>query len=157
MSHPLRVALACVALTSGALAADTPAQRLPPAPSAVWVKRLFDSWRAPVPPRRLVGNIYYVGAIGVSSFLITTPEGHILLDTGFEDTVPIIQHGVEQLGFHLADIKFILTSHAHVDHAGGLALMKKLSGAQVLASAADARTLASGGADDYIQWPKETI
>src|SRR6187402_1415759 len=111
-----------------------------PAPMGVAaVRKLFDSWKAPVPPRHLVGNIYYVGASGVSSYLITTPEGHILLDTGFEDTVPIIQHGVEQLGFKLSDIKFILSSHAHIDHTGGHAAMKRLvPGATIVASEADA-------------------
>ena len=137
--------------------AQTGPGTLPAAPSSAWVKRLFDGWRAPVPPRHLVGNIYYVGAIGVSSYLITTAEGHILLDTGFDDTVPIIQRSVEQLGFRLADIKIIISSHAHVDHVGGHAAMKKLTGAQIYMSAADARTLESGGADDYIQWPKELI
>ena len=93
----------------------------------------------------------------MSSFLVSTPEGHILLDTGFEDTVPIIQRSVEQLGFTLTDIKFILSSHAHIDHVAGHALMKKLTGARVVASAGDAHTLESGGEDDYIQWPKDTI
>jgi metallo-beta-lactamase class B len=158
MSAPLlRRTLAVAALVAGASAAEPPSPTLPAAPSSVWVQRLFASWRAPVPPQHLVGNIYYVGAIGVSSFLITTPEGHLLLDTGFDDTVPIIQHSVEQLGFRVADIKFILSSHAHIDHVGGHALMKKLTGAQIVMSAADARTLASGGADDFIRWPKETI
>jgi metallo-beta-lactamase class B len=105
----------------------------------------------------LHANIYYVGAIGVSSYLITTPAGHVLLDTGFDDTVPIIRRSVEQLGFKLTDIKFILSSHAHIDHVGGHALMRKLTGAQILASAADARTLESGGAADYIQWPKDSV
>src|SRR4051812_47191603 len=68
--------------------AQTPA--LPAPMSVADVRKLFDPWKAPVPPRHLVGNIYYVGAIGVSSYLITTPTGHILLDTGFEETVPII-------------------------------------------------------------------
>ena len=145
-----------VALATFAGAAETP-RALPAAPNAAWVKRLFDGWRAPVPPRHLFGNIHYVGSIGVSSFLITTPEGHLLLDTGFDDTVPIIQRGVEQLGFKLADIKIILSSHAHIDHVGGHALMKKLTGAKIYASAGDARALESGGADDYIQWPKDTI
>ncbi|MEO6245646.1 MAG: subclass B3 metallo-beta-lactamase [Opitutaceae bacterium] len=156
MRFASRVAFASASLAVVLAAADTP-RGLPAAPDSAWVKRLFDSWRAPVPPRTLVGNIHYVGVSGVSSYLITTPAGHILLDTGFEDTVPIIQRGVEQLGFKLTDIKFILSSHAHIDHVGGHALMKKLTGAQIVASAADARTLASGGADDYIQWPKETI
>jgi len=157
MNYRLLFVLCWAAASIGARAAEVPSRGLPPSPSAVWVKRLFDSWRAPVPPKHLVGNIYYVGAIGVSSFLITTQEGHILLDTGFDDTVPIIQHSVEQLGFHVADIKLILSSHAHIDHVGGHALMKKLSGAQVVASAADARALASGGADDFLPWPKDTI
>jgi metallo-beta-lactamase class B len=127
---------------------------LPPPPELAASRRLFDSWKAPVPPRTLVGNIHYVGAAGVSSFLVTTPAGHILLDTGFEDTVPLIQRGVEQLGFRLADIKLILGSHAHVDHTGGHALMKKLTGAAIVSSAADARLLATGGADDYSPYPQ---
>jgi metallo-beta-lactamase class B len=115
----------------------------------------FKAWKEPVPPRHLVANIYYVGASGVSSFLITTPDGHILLDTGFEETAPLIQRSVEQLGFRLADVKLLLSSHAHVDHTGGHALMKQLTGARILASAADARLLESGGADDFIPFDPE--
>src|SRR5581483_1732556 len=115
----LMLLIAILGLARGVtVAAAEATPRLPPPPDSMWVKRLFDGWRAPVPPRHLVGNIYYVGAIGVSSFLITTPQGHILLDTGFDDTVPIIQHGVEQLGFKVSDIKFIISSHAHIDHVG---------------------------------------
>ena len=121
------------------------------------VRDLFDPWRPAVPPRHLIGNVHYVGAIGVSSFLITTPAGHILLDTGFEDTVPIIQRGVQQLGFKPGDIKFILSSHAHIDHTGGHAAMKRLTGATIVASAADARILASGCRDDFIPFPIDTI
>src|SRR5688572_2590429 len=130
-----------------------------PAPlSVVAVRKMFDAWKAPVPPRQLLGNIYYVGAIGVSSYLITTPEGHILLDTGFAETVPIILRGIEQLGFKAKDIKYILSSHAHIDHVGGHALMKAaVRDAQVVASAADARILESGGADDFTPFPRETI
>ena len=142
-------------LVAAAWPADPPA--LPPPPSRQWVNELFNGWKAPVPPRHLVDNVYYVGAVGVSSYLITTPAGHILLDTGFADTVPIIQHGVEQLGFKLTDIKFIMSSHAHIDHTGGHALMRQLTGAQVLASAGDARVLESGGADDFIPFPRDTI
>ena len=131
------------------------AQSAPLTPAAV--KIMFDAWKAPVPPRHLIANIYYVGAIGVSSFLITTPAGHILLDTGFDDTVPIIQKSVEQLGFKTSDIKIILSSHAHIDHVGGHAAMQRLTGAQIFASVEDAKTLESGGADDFIPLPRETI
>jgi metallo-beta-lactamase class B len=153
----IRFVILGLALVAQTAVAETTATALAPTPSSAWIKRLFDGWRAPVPPRHLVGNIYYVGAIGVSSYLITTVEGNILLDTGFDDTVPIIQRSVEQLGFRLADIKIILSSHAHVDHVGGHARMKQLTGARIYASAADARTLASGGADDFLQWPRETL
>jgi metallo-beta-lactamase class B len=147
-------------LVAGLLAGATAgagAVALPAALSATAVRSLFDPWKAPVPPRHLVGNLYYVGAIGVSSYLITTPQGHILIDTGFEETVPLIQRSVEQLGFKFTDIKIILSSHAHIDHAGGHALMKKLTGAQVIASAADADVLESGGEHDFLTWPRETI
>ena len=153
----IRFAMVSAALVAQMAIAQTTPSSLAPTPSSVWIKRLFDGWRAPVPPRHLVGNIYYVGAIGVSSYLITTSEGHILLDTGFDDTVPIIQQSIEQLGFRLADVKIMLSSHAHVDHVGGHARMKQLTGARIYASAADAQALASGGADDFLQWPKETI
>src|SRR4051812_33876920 len=98
MAHPMRAlrTLPCLWLVAALLALVAHAQTaaLPPPLTVVAVRKLFDSWKAPVPPRHLVGNIYYVGAIGVSSYLITTPEGHILLDTGFDDTVPLILHSV---------------------------------------------------------------
>jgi metallo-beta-lactamase class B len=137
---------------------ETPAPKtvaIPPAKDRGEITRMFDSWKAPVPPRHLVGNIYYVGAIGVSSFLITTPEGHILLDSGFDETEPIVENGVRQLGFKVADIKILLSSHAHLDHTGGHARLKRLTGAQVVASEADARILESGGTDDFIPIPKD--
>lgn len=120
-------------------------------------RRMFESWRKPVPPRRLIGNIHYVGLGGVCSFLITTPEGHILLDTCFEDSVPQICRNVEALGFKVADIKLILSSHAHSDHTGGHAAMQKATGAKIVASAADARLLETGGADDFSPFPRELM
>jgi metallo-beta-lactamase class B len=146
----------CAALVGVTRAADA-APALPAPTTREVAIRMIEAWKAPVPPRHLVANLYYVGAIGVSSYLITTPAGHILLDTGLADTVPIIQRGVEQLGFKLTDIKIILSSHAHFDHVSGHALMKRLTGAQVLASAADARVLESGGTDDFIPFPKDLI
>jgi metallo-beta-lactamase class B len=133
------------------------AGQLPVSKDKVAAEHLFESWKQAIPPRRIIGNIYYVGLSGVSSWLITTPEGHILIDTTFEDAVPKICRNIEQLGFKVGDIKLLLSSHAHVDHTGGHALMKKLSGARVLASAADAHLLETGGADDFSPFPKELL
>ena len=105
-------------------------------------------WNQPVKPFKVVGNVYYVGAAEVSSWLITTSQGHILLDSGFLETVPQIQQNVAQLGFRFADIKILLNSHAHSDHAGGLARLKELTGAKLMVSEGDVEQLARGGKDD---------
>ena len=102
----------------------------------------------PVKPYRVIGNIYYVGASDVSSFLITTPNGHILLDSGFIETVPQIKQNMAALGFRLGDIKVLLNSHAHVDHAGGFAELKRLTGAKLMTSEGDIPLLAAGGKGD---------
>ena len=107
------------------------------------------SWRQPVEPFRIVGNLYYVGSADLTSFLFVTPKGNILLDTGVPENVPQIKANVEKLGFHFNDIKILLNSHAHFDHAGGLAEVKKLTGAKFVASAGDAPELARGGRDDF--------
>ena len=102
-----------------------------------------------MPPFRILGNLYYVGAVEITSYLITTPEGHFLLDGGFVETAPQIERNIAQLGFKLSDVKFLLNSHAHYDHAGGLAELKKLSGAKFVASAGDAEMLKAGGHGDF--------
>jgi|SRR5262245_7836170 len=107
------------------------------------------SWNQPVKPYRVIGNIWYVGASGVTSFLITTSDGHILLDSGLPETVPLIKQNVEQLGFKQNDIKILINSHAHYDHAGGLAELKELTGAKLMATEADAALMARGGKDDF--------
>lgn len=112
-------------------------------------RNMADDWNRPVKPFRIVGNVYYVGASEVSSFLITTPEGHILLDSGLPETVPLIREGFKQLGFKLEDVKWLINSHAHFDHAGGLAELKTLTGAKLAATEADAAQLALGGKDDF--------
>jgi metallo-beta-lactamase class B len=109
------------------------------------------AWNRPVKPFRIIGNIYYVGAEGVASYLITTPQGHILLDSGFAETVPRIQDSVNQLGFKLEDVKVLINSHAHYDHAGGLAQLKKLTGARLMISEGDAKLISDGGRSDF-QW-----
>jgi len=93
---------------------------------------------------RLVGNIYYVGAKNIASYLITTPQGHILVDTGTTEMTPVITANVEKLGFKMRDIKIMLSSHAHFDHIGGHAAMKKLTGARLMAIKQDADALEAG-------------
>jgi metallo-beta-lactamase class B len=106
------------------------------------------SWNQPVKPFRIAGNLYYVGASDVTSYLVVTPGGHILLDSGLVETVPQIQKNIVQLGFRLEDVKILLNSHAHYDRAGGLALLKRLTGAKLMTSEADAVLLAAGGKGD---------
>lgn len=106
------------------------------------------SWNQPVEPFKIAGNVYYVGANEITSYLITTPKGHILLDGGFKETVPQISANIAKLGFKLSDVKYLLNSQAHYDHAAGLADLKSLTGAKMLASVEDAKLLARGGKDD---------
>jgi metallo-beta-lactamase class B len=89
------------------------------------------------PPHKIVGSIYYVGTRTLSSFLVVTPAGHILIDTTYERNVPTIQKSIEQLGFKTSDIKIILGNHAHGDHQEGDAAFKQITGAQVMAMAED--------------------
>ena len=93
------------------------------------------------PPHKIIGNIYYVGTRTLSSFLIVTPAGNILLDSTYERNVPVIRHSVEQLGFKFSDIKILLGNHAHDDHMEGDALVKELTGARVMAMAEDVPAL----------------
>ncbi len=106
-------------------------------------------WNQPVEPFRVVGNVYYVGASGVSSFLIATPEGHILIDAGFPETAPLVEASVRTLGFRLEDIRILLASHAHFDHTGGLAELKARTKARFLANPVEAGQFARGGKGDF--------
>jgi len=105
-------------------------------------------WNQPVKPFKIIGNVYYVGAAEVSSYLITTSQGHILLDSGFAETVPQIKQNVAQLGFRMEEVKVLITSHSHADHVGGIALLKQATGAKLMVSEADAEALARGGKND---------
>ena len=93
---------------------------------------------------RIVGNIYYVGASDLASYLIATPDGHILIDTGVAEMSSQIRHNVEALGFRMSDIKYLLASHAHFDHIQGHAVLKRMTGAQVLIMDADADAMEAG-------------
>lgn len=107
------------------------------------------SWNQPVTPFRMIGNIYYVGASDVTSYLIVTPKGLILLDGGFAETAPQVEANIRTLGYKLSDVKILLNSHAHYDHAGGLAELKRMTHATFEASAADSVLLANGGKGDF--------
>jgi metallo-beta-lactamase class B len=89
------------------------------------------------PPHKVIGNIYYVGTETLSSYLVTTPQGHILINTTYERNIPVIRDSVEKLGFKFTDIKIVLGSHAHADHQEGDALVKELTGAQIMAMEQD--------------------
>jgi metallo-beta-lactamase class B len=106
-------------------------------------------WQRPFEPHRVVGNVYYVGTYDLASFLITTPQGHFLINTGLANSVPLIRSGVEQLGFKFTDIRMLLTTQAHFDHVAGMAEMKRLSGARMLATAGDTPVLEDGGKSDF--------
>ena len=93
------------------------------------------------PPHKIIGNIYYVGSQSFGTFLVTTPAGHILINTDYERTVPVIRSSVEKLGFKFSDIKIVLGSHAHADHMEGDAMVKELTGAQVMAMEQDVPAL----------------
>lgn len=103
----------------------------------------------PVEPFKIIGNVYYVGASDVTSYLITSPQGHILIDAGFEETVPQIKANIAKLGFKIEDIKILLINHAHYDHCGGLAELKKLTNAKLYASPPDTPVLQDGGTSDF--------
>ena len=101
-------------------------------------------WNAPTEPFRMIGNVYYVGTDGLASYLITSPQGHILVDTVMPESTSQIKASIEKLGFKVGDIKYLLNTHAHIDHTGGLADMKQASGAQLIAGEAD-KPLLEGG------------
>jgi len=115
------------------------AERAPLDPFAV-----SGRWNKPFAPFTVIGNIHYVGTEGVSAFLITTPKGHILIDGILAQSVPQIIANIRALGFDIRDVKFLLNSHAHIDHAGGLAGLQRASGAKMVASAGDRPTLEAG-------------
>jgi metallo-beta-lactamase class B len=106
-------------------------------------------WTEPFPPYRIVGNVYYVGSKGLASYLISTSDGLILINSSLEASVPLIRASVEKLGFKFSDIKILLISHAHWDHCAGSALIKKLTGAKYMVMDADVPVVESGGKTDF--------
>ncbi|HEY2845462.1 MAG TPA: subclass B3 metallo-beta-lactamase [Bryobacteraceae bacterium] len=110
-------------------------------------------WNKPFPAHKVIGNIYSVGSEQLGSFLITTPAGHILINSDYEETIPVIRAGIESLGFKFSDVKILLGSHAHPDHMSGDALFKELTGAKVMAMEQDVpalRNMRQGGKEHPI-------
>jgi metallo-beta-lactamase class B len=128
-------------------------------PIAVLAVLLFGTWlpearvatkrggQQPAEPFRIAGNFYYVGANDLAAFLITGPEGHVVLDGGYPSTAPMIMASIAKLGFAITDVKVLLNSEPHGDHAGGLAALQQASGAELWASDASAGVIAHGGDD----------
>ena len=106
-------------------------------------------WSKPYQAFKIVGNLYYVGTHDLACYLITTPQGHILINTGLAASAPTIKSNIESLGFKLTDIKILLTTQAHYDHMGAMAAIKKMSGAQMIVNAKDSAVAADGGNSDY--------
>jgi metallo-beta-lactamase class B len=107
------------------------------------------AWNHPFPPHKIAGNLYYVGTSELSSYLVATPAGLILINASFEESVPVIRQSIEKLGFKFSDVKILLTSHAHDDHVAGSALVKKLTGAKLLVMAQDVPVVEAGGLGDF--------
>jgi metallo-beta-lactamase class B len=106
-------------------------------------------WTEPFPPFRIAGNLYYVGSKGLANYLITTPQGHILINSDLEANVPLLKASIEQLGFRFSDVKVLLISHAHWDHDAGSAKVKALTGATYMVMDADVPVVESGGKADF--------
>ena len=103
-----------------------------------------DGWNQPSAPITLFANTYYVGTAGLSAMLVTSPQGHVLLDGALPQSAPLIAANIRALGFRTEDVKVILTSHAHYDHAGGIAALQRATGATVMAAPWTARALVQG-------------
>ena len=117
------------------------------------------AWTEPFPPHQIAGNLYYVGSADLASYLITTPEGHVLINSSLEESVPLIRASVEKLGFKFADIRILLISHAHSDHCAGSAEIVKQTGAKYYVMEQDADAVERGstekqrlGKGDYRQF-----
>jgi metallo-beta-lactamase class B len=132
----LLAVLSAVALTPAA-AAQTSTARSAECPSCA-------EWNAPQSPLKVFGNTYWVGPHGLGSILITSPQGHVLIDGGLPQSAPAILASIRALGFRVTDVKLILNSHAHWDHAGGMAELQRASGARVAASPWSAKVLSRG-------------
>ena len=117
----------------------SPSTRAAPGPESI----------APIAPFRIAEGLYYVGTRDLASYLITTPDGNILINSDLESSVPLIRHSIEQLGFHFSDTKILLISHAHYDHDAGSAAILRATHAKYMVMEGDAAVVESGGRADF--------
>ena len=140
---PRALLVAALACATPLLAAAAYAQQ-PPVSLKALLEQLKVKWNKPTEPFRVIGNVYYVGTDGLASYLITGPQGHVLVDTGLIEANPQIKANIAKLGFKLADVKILINTHAHLDHTAGLAELKAETGAQMVAGEADKPILEGG-------------
>ena len=143
--HRLRVpllALAALTLTSATPPRFTPTA--PPVTALLDACEGKDGWTDPAPPARIDGNVFYVGTCGITVLLVASPAGHVLIDSGPAEAAPLVLANIRRLGLDPHDVKWIMASHAHFDHVGGLAALKAATGARIAALPSQARELARG-------------
>lgn len=117
-------------------------------------------WNRPAAPFRIIGNVYYVGTEGLSAYLLTGPKGHVLIDGGLPESAPLIAANIRKLGFRLRDVRYLLINHTHFDHAGGLAELKRLTGARLVATRGEQADLAVGmtvGRPELSSFPRVAV
>jgi metallo-beta-lactamase class B len=143
-------ALGCLMLAATPAAAQPRKEELTADPSLfLRAARTLLGWDAPAEPAKILGPIHFVGTKGLASFLITGSEGHVLLYTGMPGSGPMIEKSIARLGFKPSDVKIILTGHAHIDHVGGHAYLKKATGAKIAMMREEVELFESGGKTDF--------
>ncbi len=135
----LLIVMLCLVLTVGNVYAQSVKE--PPNTNPEWTK--------PYPPFRVAGNLYYVGTYDLGCYLVTSPQGHILINTGLASSASLLKASIESLGFKLSDVKILLTTQAHHDHNGAMAAIKKMTGAKFMVNEKDAEVVKDGGRSDY--------
>jgi len=136
--HTVRLAAVAAILALLCLPATAPAQQ----------ERAAE-WSRPLPPFRLIGNVHYVGTVELGAYLLTSPDGHILIDGGFTETAPVILDSIRRLGFSPEDVEVLLTTQAHMDHVGSMAALEQATGARVMVMEGDAALMERGGRGDF--------
>ena len=142
---PAALAIAAIIGWQSSAHADEPAAK--PAPAAARDCGKDPPWDKPTPPHRIFGNSWYVGTCGITAVLVTSPKGHALIDAGPQESPQAVEANIRALGFRLEDVRIILNTHEHLDHAGGIARLQRDTGAKVLARAPGAQALKAGVSD----------